>query len=296
MKICFSLLLMFGFVFHANAQNKTKLEQYIAQFEKMELQGIDMNNEYVYRYFFFNKNKSNLKKLANQLANENYKIVAIEKSDDIYVLNFEKSEINTVETLIKSAERFEKLAVDFKVDSFEGWELGLRRTATPILEIRKFEQSLASKTTEEIYDIGQQNFDKNNFRSQVAFEKCLEKNYKPDDCLYYIGLINNFPANESIAIQNFLKAVDLNPDNYQAATSLGKIYFEKQDFQKSIEYYEIASKVDSQNDEIFLGLAVSQYATKDYKNANINCEKSLKLEPLNAEAKRLQQLLMGKNQ
>ena len=109
-------------------------------------------------------------------------------------------------------------------------------------------------------------------------------------------MINNFPANESIAIQNFLKAVDLNPDNYLAATSLGKIYFEKQDFQKSIEYYEIASKIDSQNDEIFLGLAMSQYVSKDYKNANINCEKSLKLEPFNAEAKRLKQLLKSKNQ
>ena len=289
-----SLLSLFV-IFLTNAQNKNKLEQYNAQFEKMELQGIDTNNEYVYRYFFFNKNKSNLKKLANQLANENYKIVAIEKSDDIYVLNFEKSEINTVETLIKSAERFEKLAVDFKVDSFEGWELGSRRTATPILEIRKFEQSLNSKTAEEIYEIGQQNFDRDSFRSQVAFEKCLEKNYKPDDCLNFIGLINNFPANESIAIQNFLKAVDINPDNYQAATCLGKIYFEKQDFQKSIEYYDIASKVDSQNDEVFLGLAMSQYASKDYKNAKINCEKSLKLEPLNAEAKRLQQLLKVKN-
>ena len=295
MKKNLSLLLLLVF-FLANAQNDTKLEQYNAQFEKMELQGIDMNNEYVYRYFFFNKNKNNLKKLANQLANENYKIVSIEKTDDIYVLNFEKSEINTVQTLIKSAERFEKLAVDFKVDSFEGWELWSRRTATPILEIRKFEQSLALKTAEEIYEIGQQNFDKDNFRSQVAFEKCLEKNYKPDDCLFFIGLINNFPANESIAIQNFLKAVDINPDNYQAATSLGKIYFEKQEFQKSIEYYEIASKIDSQNDEIFLGLAMSQYVSKDYKNANINCEKSLKLEPFNAEAKRLKQLLKSKNQ
>ena len=96
MKKYFSFLLIFTFGFFANAQNKTKLEQYNAQFEKMELQGIDMNNEYVYRYFFFNKNKSNLKKLVNQLANENYKIVAIEKTDDVYVLNFEKSEINRV--------------------------------------------------------------------------------------------------------------------------------------------------------------------------------------------------------
>ena len=95
-------------------------------------EGWEVEGEMLYSYYFVDTSIEKLEKLGLQLEKEDYDFINIfELGDDEtgeptgeYLLHLDKTEKNTPETLIDKIEQFEKLAVEYEIDSFDGWEFG----------------------------------------------------------------------------------------------------------------------------------------------------------------------------
>ena len=95
-------------------------------------EGWEVEGEMLYSYYFVDTSIEKLEKLGLLLEKEDYDFINIfELGDDEsgeptgeYLLHLDKTEKNTPETLIDKIERFENLAVEYEIDSFDGWEFG----------------------------------------------------------------------------------------------------------------------------------------------------------------------------
>ena len=295
-KIISSFLAILTLTQCSKAQNKNRIENINSIFDKMESQGIDTKKELLYGYFFFDKYKTKLESFSKQFATENYKVVSIEKAENnIYILHIEKVEIQSRESLLETELKFEKLAKESKIDSYDGWDVGNSDPTKPLIAKNDFEKSLENKTEIEIYNLGNEFYkEENNDKAIIAFEKCIEKKYKLDDCFYKLGVCNIGIGKEEVGIQYLEKSIELNPNNFKACFNIGAICYENKQFKKSIEFYQKAEKIDNKNDRVYYGIALSQFVLNDFKNAEINCSKALKISPNESDAEKLMNLIKEK--
>src|SRR5438132_10098959 len=65
-------------------------------FDKIEAQGVDTRQNLLYGYFFFDKDKSKLEELKNDLIARSYRFVALDQKDNgEFMLHVEKVEKHT---------------------------------------------------------------------------------------------------------------------------------------------------------------------------------------------------------
>lgn len=93
-----------------------------------------------------------------------------------------------------------------------------------------------------------------------------------------------FKEQYQLALENYLKAIDLNNQNKSAIHDAGRCYEELGNFEQAIVYYTLAINVDSLYAKAYRSRGFAQYKTNDFENALRDYQKSLKIEPNNATA------------
>ncbi len=86
------------------------------------------------------------------------------------------------------------------------------------------------------------------------------------------------------AIENFDKAIKINPENLDAYSSRGTAYFFNKEFQKAVNDFAIVAKYQPDNYQAFNALASALAGLGDYDNALKLVNRSLLINPNNAEA------------
>lgn len=84
------------------------------------------------------------------------------------------------------------------------------------------------------------------------------------------------------ALENFNKAIELNPKYSQAWSGLGSIYSILNDYNKSIEYFNKAIEFDEKDDYALFGIGWAYYDLKNYDKAIEYFNKSVELNPQNS--------------
>ncbi len=114
-----------------------------------------------------------------------------------------------------------------------------------------------------------------------AFNKVV--NLDPNDAtsLFYLANCNSRVGDKESAIKNFNLVLNLRPNFLDAYKSLGMIYIEFTQYDNAIELLQKAKdNTELQLDYSFYYiLATSYMMKKDYKNASVNLEKALELNP-----------------
>lgn len=111
------------------AQDSTKshqvtLEQIKEGFNSLKGQGIDPSQPLLYKFFFKDSSAEAIKGLQAELEKQEFKKVALYEEEDVIFLNMEQTTVHTPETLYKINEDLHKLASKYKVDQFDGFEIG----------------------------------------------------------------------------------------------------------------------------------------------------------------------------
>lgn len=86
----------------------------------------------LYSFYFVDKSVEKLEKLGLKLEAEGYDFVDIfelgdeetEKSTGEYLLHIDKIEIHTPESIAERNVEFQKLADQFEIETYDGWEFG----------------------------------------------------------------------------------------------------------------------------------------------------------------------------
>lgn len=94
--------------------------------------GWDLENDMLYSFYFADESVEKLEKLGEYLAGKKYDFVDIFELGDEetgestgeYLLHIDKLEKHTPESLAERNVEFQKLADEYEIESYDGWEFG----------------------------------------------------------------------------------------------------------------------------------------------------------------------------
>ena len=94
--------------------------------------GWDLNEEMLYSFYFVDESVDKLEKLGLKLEADGYDFVDVfelgdeetEQATGEYLLHIDKTEIHTPESLAQRNVEFAKLAEEYELKTFDGWEFG----------------------------------------------------------------------------------------------------------------------------------------------------------------------------
>ncbi|MGI9055809.1 MAG: ribonuclease E inhibitor RraB, partial [Pyrinomonadaceae bacterium] len=94
--------------------------------------GWDVAGEMLYSFYFVDESVEKLEKLGEHLAEKGYDYIDIfELGDDEtgestgeYLLHIDKVESHTPESLAERNVEFQKIANEYEIESYDGWEFG----------------------------------------------------------------------------------------------------------------------------------------------------------------------------
>ncbi len=288
-KIIFLFFTFLGFVNSSLAQDKDSQAIINSIFDKMELQGVDTQKPLLYGYFFFDMDKSKLQILKDELLKDNYRIVRLEKTKkQNFILHVEKVEIHSRASLLERENQLDKLSKKFQIENYDGWDVGNPDPTKPIVSQYNFEKSLENMSKEELFTIANQFYNNEaNDKAVFVFQKCIEQIYKLDTCFYKQGISYISLGQINLGIEKLELALKINPKYFKACFNIGVACYDKQEYQKSIEYYQKAAELDSNDDSVYYGIAASQFVLGKFNDAETNCIKALKINPNNQNSKSL---------
>ena len=288
-KIIYLLFIVLNFTSCSRAQDKGRQAKINSIFDKMELQGVDTKKPLLYSFFFYDKDKSKLEKLKDELLKDNYKLVRLENTEkQEFILHVEKVEIHSRASLLERENHLDKLSKTFQVATYDGWDVGNSDTTKPLVSKDGFDKSLDNKSDIELYKIANDLYDsETNDKAVVAFQKCIDRNYKLDTCHYKQGVSYISLGQTKIGIERLEEALKINPKYFKACFNIGATCYDNQEYQKSIEYYQKAAILEPKDDRVYYGIAASQFVLGQLKDAEVNCQTALKFNPNNDNAKTL---------
>lgn len=100
---------------------------------------------------------------------------------------------------------------------------------------------------------------------------------------WHLGITANKMSAPKEALQHFIAAHELNPNNFRVLDDLAAAYNVIGDKQKAIQYFEAAHKVDEKGEATIYNLAILYYQLRDYTTAINWAEKLSKDYPLKQE-------------
>ncbi len=92
----------------------------------------NLGEEMLYSFYFVDEDVDKLEKLGLQLEEDGYDFIDIfelgdEETDEStgeYLLHIDKAEIHTPESLAQRNVEFQKLADEYEIKTYDGWEFG----------------------------------------------------------------------------------------------------------------------------------------------------------------------------
>lgn len=87
------------------------------------------------------------------------------------------------------------------------------------------------------------------------------------------------------------QAVKLNPKYVDAYFNLGAGYYYTGKFERSLDNYLKADKLQPGDDKTLYGIASAQFALNRFSESLTNCKKALSINPQNEDAKTLLEML-----
>jgi hypothetical protein len=92
----------------------------------------NLDEEMLYSFYFVDESIEKLEKLGLKLEEDGYDFLDIfelgdedtDESTGEYLLHIDKVEVHTPETLAQRNVEFQKLADEYEIESYDGWEFG----------------------------------------------------------------------------------------------------------------------------------------------------------------------------
>jgi len=124
---------------------------------------------------------------------------------------------------------------------------------------------------QENFNLGLQNFKKNNFKdAENFFKEVLNNNSEHLESIFFLGILQAKKKNFNKAKDFFIKVIQIDSSHIDAHYNLGVVFNELKDFQNSINCYEKTIQIDSNHADAHNNLGMVFYKLKDFKKS-INC-------------------------
>jgi tetratricopeptide (TPR) repeat protein len=104
------------------------------------------------------------------------------------------------------------------------------------------------------------------------------------DQYFNLGLLNHQQQNLKEAMVNYLKCIELNPNNEIACNNLGLVYLAQQDLESALKYFQQAININPEYAPAYCNLGTIYQEQKNYTSAVASFEKAITINPNYAKA------------
>lgn len=94
-----------------------------------------------------------------------------------------------------------------------------------------------------------------------------------------IGIAYHHLMNFDAALENYRKALMIQPDYAEAINNIGTVYYAKKDYRRAIREYERALRITPRSASIYSNLGTAHFARKKYDAAFEAWQKALEIDP-----------------
>lgn len=273
-----------------NKGDMKKMDAINNLFDRIEAQGLDTNQKFLYGYFFYGKNRSEMESLKQVLVQQHYLFVEIIEDEEL-VLHVEKIEQHTRESLFLTKQNFTKLAENYGI-SYDGFDMGNADPKKPLMSDESFKRFMAKHDDGDLFQLGLKLYDLEICdKAETVFKECLKKNINSDIVSYKLGNMLSWQGEAEGGIKYLKQAVNLNPEYLDAWFNLGAICYDNNLFEESIRYYQQADRLKPGDGDIIYGIAASQFCHKQFEKSLENCKKAIEIKPQNENAKTLLEMI-----
>jgi tetratricopeptide (TPR) repeat protein len=196
------------------------------------------------------------------------------------------------QSMDKLENRLRWIKYNYFIDDYLGFaikEADLDPVAVPESQFMGWIRSLDD---EELFWVGRrllqlQSYDK----ALNALELGVARNYKADTANYHYGLALLATNEFTDAVEQWKRAVRINPGYLEVHLKLGKLYYENSYFAEALEEFQIADSLKPNDDQILLHIAESLYNLERYNQSYSYAKRAHKLNRKDPFAKSLLNLL-----
>ena len=138
---------------------------------------------------------------------------------------------------------------------------------------------------QENFDLGRQNFKKNNLKdAENFFKKVLNNNSDHLESIFFLGILQAKKKDFNKAKDFFIKVIQIDSSYIDAHYNLGIVFNELKDFQNSINCYEKTIQIDSNHADAHNNLGMVFYKLKDFQNSINYYKKAIQIDSNNVHA------------
>ena len=138
---------------------------------------------------------------------------------------------------------------------------------------------------QENFDLGRQNFKKNNLKdAENFFKKVLNNNSDHLESIFFLGILQAKKKDFNKAKDFFIKVIQIDSSYIDAHYNLGIVFNELKDFQNSINCYEKTIQIDSNHADAHNNLGMVFNELKDFQNSINYYKKAIQIDSNNVHA------------
>lgn len=202
------------------------------------------------------------------LANEYYNLEKFQNAIDLYKksLEIDSNNKNTILNLIITQQKAKKYD--------EAQEVIFNNYVSTISDFNKNLLLL----------LGNNYFLQEKYQNAIdVFNNFIEAYPDQVEGYYNLGLIYNNLTQKEIAFENFYKAYEINETYVPALYHIGYYYYENENYEESLKFFNNLTNIEKKDDKIFYTLAELKYKIKEYKSAEEDLEQAIKINKENPD-------------
>ena len=245
-----------------------------------------------YEFYFSDPDKKRFPDFIVRMTKDSFEADDLQPNGKIWTQRIYKNTSFSRENIYNLQSDLRRIKYSYAIDHYLGFTIKPADPDPIAVPNAQFSTYLQSLTAEQLYWVGKRLLDLKSFdRAILATELAITKKINPDTSHYRYGLALVATHEPADGINQWKKAVKLNPQYLEAFLALGKIHYENGYFNEALGFYQKADSISPNNNQILLHIAETLYALELFNQSYDYAMRSHKLDRQSIYTKSLLKLL-----
>jgi tetratricopeptide (TPR) repeat protein len=272
--------------------NKEDLALIDSIFRHAHQSGLDTNGVLRYQFCFSDPETGLLEKFIVRMEKDTFELLHMKQKGKDYQVCFVKNDAHTRGSLYKLQRKLKFLKYSHHVDHYDGFRIEPPDPDPFGVLPERFMTYIKSLDEPHLYRAGERLWYKREWDKALnALALASRKPYKQDTALYRYGQVLIALHEYNDGIDEWEKALQVNPAYVEVYMSLGKLKYENGYFESALSHFEKANVLQPGDDEILYRLAETHYQLEQYNRSYAFAKQSFQLNRKHVYTKSLLTLL-----
>jgi|GEM_PF-5374388 len=269
--------------------NKIRID---STFKLAEKNKLDTKSVLRYEFYFSDPDKKKFADFSMRIAKDSFESNDLRANGKTWTLSIYKNTNYSRQDIYSLESNLRRIKYSYAIDHYLGFAIKPADPDPMAVSNAQYSTYLKSLSDDQLYWMGKRLLDLKEFdRAILAFELAISRNIKVDTSYYRYGVALVATHEPADGINEWKRAVKLNPQYLEAFLALGKIHYENGYFEEALGFYKKADALNANNSQILLHVGETLYALELFNQSYNYAMRSQKLDHKNIYTKSLLKLL-----